>query len=102
MCCSRTPSLFISTRVSRSYVHVTLHHIIYGCGAVLSHLMLDSSERPIAYASRSLSAAEKNYSQLDKEGLSLIFGVTKFHQYLYGTQFTHVMDHRPLIGLFDE
>ena len=74
----------------------------YGCGAILSHVMPDGVERPIAYASRSLSSAEKNYSQLDKEGLSLIFGVDKFHQYLYGTNFTLVTDHRPLLGLFDE
>ena len=74
----------------------------YGCGAVLSHVMPDGVERPIVYASRSLSSAEKNYSQLDKEGLSLIFGVNQFHQYLYGTHFTLVTDHRPLLGLFSE
>ena len=60
----------------------------YGCGAVLSHQMPDGRERPIAYASRSLSVAEKNYSQLDREALSLIFGVKKFHKYLYGAHFT--------------
>jgi len=56
----------------------------YGLGVVISHIMPDQSERPIAYASQSLSKAEKNYSQIEKEALSIIFGVTKFHKFLYG------------------
>ncbi len=36
----------------------------YGIGAVLSHQFDDETEVPIGYASRSLTPAEKNYSQL--------------------------------------
>ncbi|KAL5488897.1 hypothetical protein EMCRGX_G017911 [Ephydatia muelleri] len=51
---------------------------------------------------RSLATAERNYSQLDKEGLAIIFGVKKFHNYLYRRQFSIVTDHKPLIHLFSE
>ncbi|XP_052753936.1 uncharacterized protein K02A2.6-like [Galleria mellonella] len=44
-----------------------------GFGAVLSHIMPDNKERPIAFASRSLTSAEKGYSQLDKEAAALIW-----------------------------
>ena len=54
----------------------------YGVEAVLSHQMHDGSERPVAYASRSLAPAEKNYAQLDREALAIVFRVTKFRQYL--------------------
>ena len=56
----------------------------YGVRAMISHMMDDGEERPIAFALRTLTKSERNYSQIEKEALGIVFGVQKFHKYLYG------------------
>ena len=69
-------------------------------GALLCHILLSGEECPIAYASKSITPAEKNYSQIERKGLSIVFGVKKFHQFLCGNIFQLVTDHKPLVTIF--
>ena len=69
---------------------------------MLAHRYADGSERPIAFTSRTLASAEKKYSQLEKEGLAVVFAVKKFQQYRSGRQFIIYSDHEPLKYLFGE
>ena len=72
----------------------------YGIGAVLCHL-IDGEERPIYFASRTLTSSERGYSQLEKEALAIVYALRKFHNYLWGqNNFDVVTDHKPLLGIF--
>ena len=71
-----------------------------GIGCVLSIIDKDGNEKPVSYSSRTLFSAEKNYSQIEKEALAVVYGVRKYRQYLYGKHFTLRNDHKPLISIF--
>ena len=43
-----------------------------GISAVLSHVMPDGSERPVAFASQSLTKTECKYAHIDREALSIV------------------------------
>lgn len=103
---SNVKKLMVSSKILAHYAPdlplvLTTDASSVGVGAVISHLTPEG-ERPIAYASRVLNSAEKSYSQIDREALGIIFGVRKFHQYLYGRKFTLKTDHKPLVSIFGD
>lgn len=67
----------------------------YAIGAVLSQGKI-GEDKPVAYLSRLLNSAEKNYSTTEKECLAVVYAILHFRPYLYGRHFTLVSDHEPL------
>ena len=72
----------------------------YGLGACILHEYADGSIKTISHASRSLTPAEKSYSQIEKEALALVFAITKFHKMIFGRRFKLHTDHKPLLAIF--
>ena len=71
----------------------------YGVGSLLCHV-IDGIERPVYFASRTLNAAERKYSQTEKEALAIIYAFKYFNEYLWGQKFKVITDHLPLLGIF--
>ncbi|XP_044753909.1 uncharacterized protein K02A2.6-like [Coccinella septempunctata] len=69
-------------------------------GAVLLQFNEQRTPQVISFASKSLSATEKRYSQTEKESLALVWAVERFHYYLAGLEFELVTDHKPLEAIF--
>ena len=67
-----------------------------GIGAVLSQVQEDAEEHPVAYASRTLTSSERNYSVIEKEGLAVVWAVQYFKHYIYGQHITVRTDHKLL------
>ena len=70
-----------------------------GLGAILIQEQ-QGRKRVISYASKSLSAVERRYSQTDKEALAVVWACARFHVYLYGIEFELYTDHKPLETIY--
>ena len=71
-----------------------------GLGAVLLQKDNDGEMQVIAFASRTLTPAERNYSILEKEALAIVFAVQRWKVFLWGRFFRIITDHRPLTSIF--
>ena len=72
----------------------------YGIGAVLSQVDENGTEKPVYFASRTLTDRERGWAQVEKEALSIVYGVKKFHQFVYGRKFTLETDAQALVSVF--
>ena len=64
--------------------------------------MPDGFEKPVGFVSHTLTDTEKKCSQIEKQGLVCVYGVTRFHSYLFGHHFKLQTDHKHLLTLFNE
>ena len=63
--------------------------------------LLAQDGKVISYASRALSDVDSRYSQTQREMLAIVWALERFHLYLYGSEFTIMTDHKPLLGIFN-
>ena len=56
--------------------------------------------KPVMFASRALTGSERNYQNLERECLAMIWGMEKFHYFLYGKEFTLETDQKPLVSIY--
>ena len=62
--------------------------------------MLLQNFTPVMFASRALTGSERNYQNLECECPATIWGMEKFHYFIYGKEFTLERDQKPLVSIY--
>ena len=68
-----------------------------GLGGVLLQEQITGDLKPVADISQSLTPIEMRYSQIEREALACVWATERFHNYIFGIEFTLLTDNRPLV-----
>ena len=82
------------------HVHIDASNFAIGC--ILAQPHEGNMDLPVSYASRQLNTVEKNYTNIEREGLSMIYAVKKFWHYILATPFVFFLDHHALLYLVNK
>ncbi len=62
--------------------------------------VLTQNGKPVMYVSHALTSAERNYSNIEREGLAVVWSLLRMRQLLIGRKFTLITDHKPLLAIY--
>ena len=92
----------LNEKVSHGYTHIRHTEIHVNASPVGTAGIFSQNGRPVASASQSLTSVEQRYSQTEGEALAVVWACEHFNIYVSGAPFTVVIDHRPLLTIWDE
>ena len=92
--------LYMETDVSGTRLGAALLQTRKGASCPTDKAPDNSILRPIVFATKSLSSAERRYSNIEREALGILHGLEKFHHYCFVREVSIIADHKPLVANF--